>query len=164
MRWGGGGGPIGPGDWVTARVRIPVTFTDSLLGDGIRAGTRGVVTNRSGGVVTVDFDSGFGTATVTTKVSNCTLARRDGGVESFRRRARVVTTIRVALAVFLLWPFALFLVTYLWHERTLNGIEATLVEATLDSAGEWVGTLLAEPVRALVYLAFLAVLSRIAFR
>lgn len=156
--------PIGPGDWVLARERIPVTVTDHLLGAGIQPGTRGVVTSRTASLLEVDFATGYGTTTVTTRASTCTLARRGGGQQSSHSRTRVITTIRLALAAFLLWPLVQFVLSYLWHERTLNGIEAALAVAAVDSLLAWVGAMLAEPGRALAYLGFLAVISKIAFR
>lgn len=152
-----------PGDWVRARKTIPCTFTDSLLGGGVRPGTKGVVTRRSGSFIDVDFAIGYRKTSVSTPASNCSIDRRAGGLEQFRRRAHVIATIRVALALFILWPFISFVVQYLWQEHTLDGIEASFALAALDSGVVLVGSLIDDPVKTVLYLVFLAVAAKIAF-
>lgn len=147
-----------PGDWVTARRPIAHGLTGS-----IRAGTKGVVTRRDGSFIDVDFATGYGTASVSTRVSNCTVTRSNGGLEQFRRRTHVLSTIRVVLALYLLWPIISFTAQYLWQEHTLDGIEATFAVAAIESVTELLGSMIADPIRGVVYLGFLTVLARIAF-
>lgn len=157
------GRPAEPGDWVRAKDKVSTGFMDDITGGGLPAGSRGVVTGRSGRWLTVDFDTGFGTTTVQVRDDRCRIDRRRGGQEHFHNRARRMAIARVALAGFLLWPFAQFFILYLWHNRTLDGAIPTLTLAGLDSLGEMLVHLINSPVQTLIYLGFLWVLWRLAF-
>lgn len=158
------GRPAQPGDWVRATTTIPTGLLDDLTGGGLPAGSRGVVTDRSGRWLTVDFDNGLGTITTRVKDSHCCVDRRGGGWQRFHDGNRRMTIVRVALGGFLLWPLAQFLTLYLWHNRTLDGFVSALALASFESIGDLANQLISNPVRTLVYLGFLAVLGRIAFR
>lgn len=156
--------PAQPGDWVRATTEVSTGLLDDLTGGGLPAGTRGVVTGRSGRWLTVDFDNGLGTTTTRVKDSDCHIDRRRGGRRQFHNRARRMMIVRLALVGFLLWPFVQFFTLYFWHNRTLDGVISALALATLDSVGDLAIQLLNNPVRTLLYLGFLLVLGRIAFR
>ncbi|GGD24606.1 hypothetical protein [Nocardioides daphniae] len=158
------GRPAQPGDWVSATTKISTGLLDDLTGGGLPAGSRGVVTDRSGRWLTVEFDNGPGTTTARVKDSHCHIARRGGGRDRFHDRTRRMSIVRLALAAFLLWPFAQFFALYLWYNRTLDGIMPALALATLESVGDFAAQIVTEPVRTLLYLGFLAVLGRLAFR
>lgn len=153
-----------PGDWVRATRTVPVTLTDRLIGSGIGPGTVGLVVARTGSRLQVRWDAGWGTATCSVPMSDCRLHRRGLGEEAFARRTRVLTTVRVALALFLLWPFVQFAVLYLWMNRTTDGLLPALAVSTVEGALDFVGLALTHPVQSLVYAAFLASLSHLAFR
>lgn len=153
-----------PGDWVRATARVPTGLIDELTEGGLSAGSRGVVTGRSGLWLTVDFDNGLGTTTTRVRSSQCRIERRAGGQERFYDRARRMAIVRLALAGFMLWPFAQFVLLYVWHNHTLAGIVPSLMLATLESIGDLANEFFMSPVRTLVYVGFLAVLGRIAFR
>lgn len=158
------GRPAQPGDWVRATTTVPTGLLDDLTGGGLPAGSRGVVTGRSGRWLTVDFDNGLGITTTRVKDSHCRIDRRGGGRQRFHQNASRMTIVRLALAGFVLWPLAQFLAYYLWHNRTLDGVVPALLLATLDSVGDLGIHLITNPVRTVLYLGFLAVVGRIAFR
>lgn len=151
-------------DWVTASDQIPVTLTDHLTGGGITKGSRGVVTGRSGKHVDVEFETGYGVTSVTVPVSRVRLTHRGAGQYRFRQRVRLMTTIRVALLTFLLYPTAEFAVKYLLQYGSVDGIVPAFTLAAVESIGEWLMTAINNPVQTLIYSVFLAVLGRIAFR
>ena len=74
------------------------------------------------------------------------------------------TAARLTVAVFLLAPIVQFIGWYLWTYRTLNGVEASFVEASLAGIGDMLTAAITDPVRTVVYLVFLSVLSRFAFK
>jgi len=74
------------------------------------------------------------------------------------------TAARLAVAAFLLAPIAQFLGWYLWNYRSLDGIEAALVEAAFAGIGDMLIAAINDPARTTVYLLFLAVLSHFAFK
>lgn len=158
------GTPPGAGDWVKVKETLPVSVTDHLLGAGLPAGTQGVVTGRTGNKLDVEFDTGFGTARATVPAGKCALVKRGGGKEAFIRRAGTVGTIRFALCLFLTWPLIQFAGLYWWEKRTFDGIVEDFTLAAVESAGEWVVTVIHDPGPALIYALFIAVLSRFAFR
>jgi hypothetical protein len=75
-----------------------------------------------------------------------------------------MTTIRVALLVFLLYPTAEFTIQYLLEHGSLDGIVPAFTLATVEGIGEWLMTAINNPVQTIIYSVFLAVLSRIAFQ
>lgn len=153
-----------PGDWVRATAKITTGLVDELTGGGLPAGSRGVVTSRSGRWLIIEFDNGIGITTTRVKDDRCRIDRRAGGLHQFRERTRRMTIARLALMGFLLWPVAQFIFLYLWHNRTADGIAPALVLASLDGVGDLAGQLVTNPVRTLIYLVFLTGLGRIAFR
>ncbi len=151
-------------DWVRASRQIKTNLTDHVTGSGIELGARGVVTGRSGNHVDVEFDNGYGTTSVTVPASHVRLTQRGGGTDRFRRRIRLMTTIRLALIAFLLYPLAEFAVHYLLQYGTLDGIVPALTLAALEGTGEWLMMAINNPIQTVIYAVFLAVLGKIAFR
>jgi hypothetical protein len=151
-----------PGDWVTTRRVIKATWSDHLTGSGIPVGTKGVVVGRQGG--TVSMEIGGSGRVVRAPVGSLRLTRRHGGWETFHARRRRMTIVRIALACFLLFPIVQFVVLHLLHHRSTDGLVPSFAEAALLSVDEMVSMLVQNPVRAVVYFAFLAVLGRIAFK
>lgn len=152
------------GDWVKVTETMPVSLTDHILGSGVPAGTRGVVVGRAGNHLEVELDTGFGTTRVNVSAAKCTLVKRGGGKDTFLRRAGTMGAIRVALCLFLTWPFIQFGCLYWWEKRTFDGIVEELALAAVQSADGWILTVIHDPGPALIYALFIAVLSRIAFR
>ena len=74
------------------------------------------------------------------------------------------TAARLAVAVFLLAPIAQFIGWYLWTYRTVDGIEASFVAASLAGIGDMLTAAINDPVRTVVYLLFLSALSHFAFK
>ncbi|WP_286928886.1 MULTISPECIES: hypothetical protein [Aeromicrobium] len=154
----------GPGDWVRADKHIHASLGDYLVGAGISPGTRGVVVERRGGRALVEFGHGIGATRATVPVNNLSVVRRGGGIDSFHTRSRRMAVVRLALAAFLLFPLAQFVILHLWEHHTFAGIVPAFAEAAVWSVGDWLGMLLGNPVQTLVYCGFLWVLAKIAFR
>lgn len=154
----------GAGDWVKVTETMPVSVTDHLFGAGLPVGTRGVVTGRTGNKLDVEFDTGFGTTRAIVPTTKCALVKRGGGKDVFIRRAGTVRTIRLALGLFLTWPLLQFAGLYWWEKRTFDGIVEEFTLAAFESAGEWLMTVIHDPLPALTYALFIAVLSRFAFK
>jgi hypothetical protein len=152
------------GDWVIAKEIIPVSLTDHLLGTGLPSGTKGVITGKAGNKLEVEFDTGMGTTRANVSVSKCALVKRGGGKDAFLRRAGTVGTVRLALCLFLIWPLIQFAGLYWWEKRTFDGIVEEFTLAGIESAGEWIMSMIDDPVPVLAYALFIAVLSRFAFR
>lgn len=151
-------------DWVSASRQIKTNLTDHLTGSGIEPGARGVVTGRSGSHVDVEFDTGYGIASVTIPASHVRLTHRGGGTNRFRSRVRLMTTIRLALLAFFLYPVAEFTIHHMLQYGTLDGIVPALTLAAVEGIGEGLMTAIYNPIQTIIYSVFLAVLSRIAFR
>ncbi len=158
------GGEPRPGDWVVSKELVRTSLTDRLTGGGLRPGTRGVVVARSGSRLVVEFDTGYGRASARVPAGVVRVVRRGGGRDRFERRTGLMTTIRLAVAAFLMFPVLWWIGAYLWTYRTLDGIVPAFAVAALDSLGELVATAIAHPGRSLVYALFLAALGRFAFR
>lgn len=152
------------GDWVRTDKVLPVSLSDHLSGDGLRRGTRGVVTGVSGSRVTVDFDTGWGLRTETVRASALTRVRRDGGTEQFRRSASRSTIIRVGLALALFGPLLYFVGWYWWTFGTFNGLLPTLIDGIVDDAIDTLNAALAHPVQAVLYSVILTLVTRWVFR
>lgn len=151
------------GDWVRITSTVPTTLADHITGSGLPAGTKGVVTARVGGRVTVDFDTGYGIVTRTVDGARLAVTRRSGGYAQFTRSARVKTIARVAVALFLIWPLVQFAGAYLWREQTTDGLVESLTLAAIEGAFDFVSDAIAQPGRALLYMLVLAIMSRFAF-
>ncbi len=161
--WPGGDPQVG--DWVRSTRVLPVTFTDHLLGGdaGIARGSKGVVLARRGRRVTVAFDVGWGTQRATVSIRDCRVVRRGGGADRFFRISRYTTAARLGLALVLLFPVLQFVVQYLLINHSLNGITDELVLATVQGALDMAVDLLNHPVKSIVYLLVVGVMSRFAF-
>lgn len=152
-----------PGDWVSTTETTNMTLTDHLAGMGLPEGTRGVITSRHGSKVTVDLDTGYGTVTTTLPVRLLRPTRRRGGVKRFHQQVGFVAIVRLALACFLLWPIVQYVIDYFFTYRSLDGFVESLPMAALESMGESIMIAFNQPISALMYTAFLALLSWIAF-
>lgn len=152
------------GDWIRTTKTIPLTLTDAVLGGGLPRGTQGVVNRRAGSRVTADFATGFGTITATVDASSCRVERRGGGRDAFRDHVRLMTVVRLALAAFLSWPIVQFVGVYVWTHHSFDGIAGAFVVGVVDGFGDWLIALVQHPLSTVVYVVFLALLSKVAFR
>ena len=153
-----------PGDWVRATASIPVTVSDRLTGQGgLPAGTLGVVLDRYGSRLRVEFDAGWGTATATVNGRSVRVVRRAGGTSAFRTRTRRLTLARLAVAVALALPVLQFVAAYIWAYRTFNGIVPAFVEGAVYGAQDSFLAALHQPRQAIIYFGVIALLSRFAF-
>lgn len=152
------------GDWVRLTATIPVSVTDHLRGSGIPSGTRGVVVSKIGSRIEADFDTGYGTTRAHVPASKCRLIRRDGGQETFTRNANFILTARLALIVFLCWPVIQFTALYWWENKGFHGLVEELTIASFYSVGDMILSAINDPIGTFIYLLFIAVLSRIAFK
>lgn len=150
-------------DWVRASRQIKTSPTDHLMDGGIKAGTRGVVTGYSGRQVEVEFETPYGLISATVPCSHLQVTKRGGGRSRFYQRVRVVVTVRLALATFLLYPFGDFTIRYLLASGSMEGIVPAFTLAAMDNLGIWLITAIDNPGQTIVYGIFLAVLGRIAF-
>jgi hypothetical protein len=152
-----------PGDWIRANRTIPVTLSDHLSGSGVRPGTKGVVLGRTGSYLVVRFDAGWGSHTARVRARDCSLHHRGRGEEAFARRTYTLTVVRMALALFLLWPVVWFVIVYLWQQRTVDGLLSSLAVAVAYGFLDYPAMVIAQPTQSVVYAAFLVVLGRVAF-
>lgn len=150
------------GDWVRTTRQIPADPIHALLGDrGLPAGAHGVVLDRSGRWVQVEFGNGYAARTLRVPVSAVQITRPGGGLTRDHAHARTWTIVRVSLLVFLAWPFLSFTARYLWTERTTAGLLDTLVIASIDSALVFVLEAVHQPGKALLYIGLCTILTRI---
>lgn len=152
-----------PGDWVRTTETTNITLTDHVAGTGLPPGTRGVITSRDGSRATVDLDAGYGMVTATLPARLLQPARPGGGIKRFHHHVSFLATVRLALACFLLWPFIQYAIDFLVTYRSFDGFIESLPIAILESMGEFVLTVFSQPLPALTYMAFLTLLSWIAF-
>lgn len=158
-------GSVSAGDWVKTDTDIRVGM---FGGTTIRAGTKGVVTGVSTGWLTsravVEFDSGFGTVRASVPTHQVQLVRRDGGIERFTSRQRRLAVARLALLLFLSWPIIWWCLQYVWINKSFSGITSGFAISIVDSIGDWITMLVSNPVKGVVYLGFLWVVGRLAWR
>lgn len=147
------------GDWVTPIRTLPITLADHLTGHGIQPGTRGVVTERVGNRLTVSFGATGGTARIPAR--HVRVVRHHGGFDAYQRRDRILLGIRLGLAIWLLWPIILFTISYLWTNRTTDGLLINLAIGIAYGIGDLATAAIAHPVRSVAYLALTAVASRL---
>lgn len=158
------GPPLKTGDWVRLTAIIPVSVTDHLMGSGISIGTRGVVVSRMGLMIEADFDTGYGTTRTHVPASKCKLIRRNGGQEKFTRNANFILIVRLALIAFLCWPVIQFTALYWWENKGFHGLVAELTVASFYSVGDMILSAMNDPIGTVIYLLFIAVISRFAFK
>jgi len=156
---------IETGDWVRSTRTLRVTLTDHLQGGraGIPAGTDGLVIDRSGRRIRVEFDTGWGPCTATISPSDCRVTRRAGGVDAFRRRAHTRMLVRLGLLIALMMPFLYFAGWYLLHYRTFDGFVPALATQSIASFGDWLSMAIEHPVQTVIYASVLALISRFTF-
>lgn len=153
-----------PGDWVRTTTKVPIGIADYLTASGLPAGTSGVVTGRTGRRVTVELDTGYGLATATVDANHLTTTRRQGGRSPFLARTRLRNGARVGLMLFIAWPTIQYIATYLWINHTADGLIESIFLSTLEAAGDFLVASITSPIKALLYIALLTVLSRLAFK
>ncbi len=162
MSWWGLGAD--PGDWIRTTTTVPLTLTDRLLSyGGLPPGTPGVVLERYGNRLRVEFDSGWGSVTGTVRFRDIQVVRRGAGAAAFRRRTSRLATARLATAVALSLPILQFVATYLWENRSFGGIVPAFVMAALYGAEDSLLATLHEPRRGVAYLVVVTLLYRFAF-
>lgn len=154
---------LAPGDWVRARQPVARGWADHLTGEGLPEGTVGVVVDRFGSRLVVDFDTGYGLTRASVCAGHCALVRKGGGSTKFRERAKFMTTVRLSLVAFFTFPCLWYAVQYWWQERTFDGLVESMIMASLDAAWGFLVAAINDPVRAVIYLVVMAVLGRIAF-
>lgn len=161
------GGPPQPGDWIKLTDKVPVSFTDTLSGGGVPAGTRGVVTDVSGffgGHLVARLDGGlFGSMTVRVRARQVRVIRRGGGIEAYEQNASRRGAVRIGAATALLAPLLYFAVTYMATGGTTDGLIAALVGGALYSVLDMIEYLLANPVQGLLYCLVVWGVGRLAF-
>lgn len=160
MMWG----TIREGDWVKNRDTVPVTLGDQLSKSGIKPGTRGVVTATTGSRASVTFDGGIGTVSATVSIRKLRVVRRGGGVDRFATRQSRLNAARAALALFLAWPVISWIVQYLWINKSFSGMVPAFAAGVLQSFGDWITLLVTNPFHTVIYLAFLTILGKLAWR
>lgn len=158
-----------PGDWVRSTRRVPVGVLDQLTGGGLPPGTRGVVVGTAPGLLCSDllvaYDAGLaGTVTARTRARDLRTVRRGGGVDEFRRSRGRLAAARAGVAAVFVAPVLWFAIQYVVERRSTDGLMSTLVVGSVYGAFDFVGFLVAEPLRAIAYLLVTSVAWRFAFR
>jgi hypothetical protein len=158
-------GSVQEGDWVKATDTLTVGM---FGGSMIRPGTKGVVTSVISGWFSsraaVTFDGEFGTVRATVPVSKLRVVRRGGGVEAFTSRRGRLMAARAGLMIFVAWPVISFVAQYLWLNHGFSGITRAFALGVIDSFGDYLNMLLTSPVRGALYLGFLGLVGRLAWR
>jgi hypothetical protein len=158
-------GSLRDGDWVKADTTIRAGL---LGGTRIKAGTKGIVTGVSTRWLTsradVEFHSGFGTVRVSVPTHRLHLVRRDGGVDRFTERQQRLAAARLALLVFFAWPITWWCVQYVWINKSFSGMTSAFAISIVDSIGDWITMLTSNPIKGLIYLGFLWLAGRLAWR
>lgn len=145
---------IEEGDWVAATRTIPVTIADHIgIPTGVRPGTRGVVTERTGNRLVVEFHSSFGLQRVRTTTNSCRLIRKRGGTEAFRSRASWGSTIRLGIYAVFTFPIVWYILQYWITYGNLTGVLPALATAALDQSAAFLLAALQHPIQAAIYLA-----------
>jgi hypothetical protein len=85
-------------------------------------------------------------------------------VERFKACKRRVAAARAALALFIVWPVISFAAQYVWQNHGFSGITAAFALGVVESFASYLEMLLTKPVRAAVYLGFLGLVGRLAWR
>lgn len=160
MTWGA----VREGDWVRNRATMPVTISDHLSKSGIKPGTRGVVTATTGSRANVTFDGGIGTVSTTVPIRSLRVVRRGGGVDRFATHQSRLNAARAALALFLAWPVISWVIQYVWINKSFSGMIPAFAVGVLQSIGDWITLLVTSPLHTVIYLVFLAILGKLAWR
>lgn len=160
MMWG----RVRDGDWVQVDTDVKV----GMLGGTVKAGTKGVVTGVSTGWITsrahVQFDGGFGAVHANVPTYRLRLIRPNGGVDRFTTRQRRLAATRAALLLFLAWPIIWWAVQYVWINKGFSGITSGFALSIVQSIGDWIIMLVSNPVKGIIYLGFLWIVGRLAWR
>ena len=159
MTWG----TARPGDWVRARTALD--GRPHLWGGPSRVprGARGVVVDRHGRHLTVEFDVGWSTTVARVRPGDVRVVRPAGGAAAFRHRTSRLTVVRLGMAFALCLPVLHFTAAYVWSNRGTEGLGAALAMGVLYGIEDSVVAALNQPGKALVYLAVVALLSRFGF-
>lgn len=166
------GSTLAPGDWVVAHHDIPATAVETITGlrGVIRKGTAGVVTAEpKHGLlrsrIEVRFNTDLiGVCTVTVPLGAVRITRRDGGVDALIRRRNLLGSARVGIAAVLLAPTLWFVLTYVWENRSTDGLGEVLAWGTVTGFFDTVEYAITNPTRALVYFLCVWGMWRFTFR
>ena len=155
------------GDWVRTTKSVPVTLTDSLMGTGLPAGTRGVVLEAGGLFGTwlvVKLDGGFaGRVTVRLRASHVRVLRRRAGVDRFDRAVARRTAMRAGATLALVAPIVWFVGSYVVSTGGTDGMLPALAEGVILSFIELVQYFVTSPMQAAIYCALAWGFGRLAF-
>jgi hypothetical protein len=160
------GGNPQPGDWIVTTEPIKHSLSDYLSGHaGIKTGTRGVVTARSGwNSVEVRLDGGMlGGYTVRARASQVRVTRRGGGVDAFAERSGRLAAARLGVAVAIVAPLLFFAASWFLHGGSKAGLLVAVLDGALYSILDLIGYAITNPIQAILYLILLAVAGRFAF-
>lgn len=144
-----------PGDVVRAQRTIPLRLSDRLAGRGVRSGRHGVVIATDGRKARVTFDGRRygGTGWVR--------SRNLGVVSRAPRPLAWIVPVKAALVVFLGAPAIRFIVVHVWPHSGFDGFGAAVGNQVGERILAWGQLAAADPHRALLYLGFLGVVSRL---
>ncbi|MBO3089480.1 hypothetical protein [Cellulomonas dongxiuzhuiae] len=151
------------GDWVRTTRTEATSLTDVLQGDGLPAGTRGVVVRRDGRWARVRAEDTLGTVEVTVPAHHLRVTARGRGEDAFVRSAGLRSAVRVGAFLALAAPVLWFVVQYVWTTRGTDGLLEALALAAVDSVVLSFVDLVNDPVRALLVTGVLALTARVAF-
>ncbi|MBO0843584.1 MAG: hypothetical protein J2O46_10390 [Nocardioides sp.] len=135
---------------------IPLTWTDRLIGGGVQSGKEGVIVGAEGRKARVTFTGKDG-RTLWVRTRRLRLAKEKQALGDLRG------PVRAAVIVFLAVPLVRFVAAYVW-EHGFSGLPSALGNGLVDGLSAWSGVLADHPARALVHIAFLAAVTRLAFR
>lgn len=78
-----------------------------------------------------------------------------------RCRGGVAKAVRAGLLIFFLFPLVAMSVQYVWRAHTVHGLPSALVVQCLDGTAQFLLDAVNDPVRAVLYLALVAAITRI---
>lgn len=144
-----------PGDVVRAQRTIPLRLSDRLAGRGVRSGRHGVVIATDGRKARVTFDGRRygGTGWVR--------SRNLGVVSRAPRPLAWIVPVKAALVVFLGAPAIRFIVVHVWTHSGFDGFGTAIGNQVGDGMLACGQVATTDPYRAVLYLGFLGVVSRL---
>ncbi|MFJ9388102.1 hypothetical protein ACIRON_04740 [Nocardioides sp. NPDC101246] len=143
------------GDVVRAQRTIPLRFSDRLAGRGVRSGRHGVVIATDGRRARVTFEGRRYGGTGWVRSANL------GVVSRAPRPLAWIVPVKAALVVFLGVPALRFVVVHLWTHSGFDGFGTAVGNQMGEGMLAWGQLATADPPRALLYLGFLGVVSKL---